>query len=144
MTFEEELRRYYLMGELSLDQCKRLWDIYERHGIDHDDKFYGICDKHELFKHIRDLNNEDWEVRRNAAWALGEIGDKRAIDPLLDRFQNDEHRLVRWNAAWALGEIGDPRAVDPLIKTLQNDEDILVRAYAARALEKLGVDPDDL
>jgi HEAT repeat protein len=31
---------------------------------------------------ISALNDPDWRVRQKAAWALGEIGDSRAIAPL--------------------------------------------------------------
>jgi len=44
-------------------------------------------------------------VRRQAAWALGAIGDGRAT-PVLTTALNDEDRQVRKQAAWALGQVG--------------------------------------
>ena len=81
------------------------------------------------------LKDEDWGVRYDAAHALGEIADKRAVEPLMKAL-GDEVEYVRWAAAWALGEIGERCAVEPLIKAL-SDEDLLVRRHAAGALRKI-------
>lgn len=43
-------------------------------------------------------------VRWQAAWALGRIGDQRAVSHLIDSL-TDEARDVRWFAAWSLREI---------------------------------------
>jgi HEAT repeat protein len=45
-------------------------------------------------------------VRTQAAWALGAIGDARAV-PGLTRALKDADAGVRKQAAWALGAIGD-------------------------------------
>jgi HEAT repeat protein len=60
----------------------------------------------------------DWEVREAASDALGELGDPRAVDSLLDAL-SDEYWPVRKAAASSLGEIGDPGAVEPLIAALR-------------------------
>jgi HEAT repeat protein len=63
-------------------------------------------------------NGED--ARGAIAWALGEIGDQRAVEPLIEAlFYGDGEYCVdfgRVAAAEALGEIGDARAVEPLIE----------------------------
>jgi len=64
---------------------------------------------------ILDLKYGSDDVRKDAVVALGESGDPRAVDPLIDAL-NDW--VVREVAARALGKIGDPKAVDPLIETL--------------------------
>lgn len=69
---------------------------------------------------ILDLKFGTPGVRSEAAHALGEIGDARAVDPLIDALQ-DEDRRVRERAARALGKIGDARAVGPLIEALKNE-----------------------
>ena len=70
------------------------------------------------------------------SWALGVIGDARAVLPLTEAL-SDEDAEVRRKTAWALGEIGDGRAVDPLTAALKDpDED--VRRVAFLVLEKLG------
>lgn len=82
------------------------------------------------------LENKDPQVQYEAAEALGNIGDERAVGPLIAalQFPDDD---VRWKAAIALGEIGNPDAVAPLIALL-SDEDRFVRSRAAHALSMIG------
>ena len=63
---------------------------------------------------IKALKHEDYGIRMEAGWALGKIGDARAVEPLIQAL-NDENETVRAVAAGALGEIKDARAVEPLI-----------------------------
>jgi len=84
---------------------------------------------------IKALRDENWDVRRKAAWALGNIKDHTAIDPLIHALQ-DEYSDVREEAAWALGNIKALRAVEPLIHAL-TDEYPDVRWQAARSLAVL-------
>ena len=58
---------------------------------------------------------KDWHIRSAAATALGQIGDIRAVEPLIAVLQQDEATIARESAAAALGQIGDARAVEPLI-----------------------------
>jgi len=94
---------------------------------------------------IRDLDSEDVHVREEAAQALGEAKDPRAIKPLIDALKKDEYWDVREAAADALGEIGDPSALKPLMKALEKDENGNVQGAAAEALGGIGdaiaVDP---
>lgn len=66
---------------------------------------------------IRALKNEeDRDVRRSAAKALGRIGGARAVEPLIEAL-----RVKGWvqeAAVDALGNIGDARAAEPLIAYL--------------------------
>jgi HEAT repeat protein len=87
---------------------------------------------------IGDLHDGDWQVRAEAAMALGETGDERAVVPLIEALRDDV-REVRLNAAWALGEIGDERATEPLVAAL-NDQVREVRCVVAIALGKIGDD----
>ncbi len=86
--------------------------------------------------------------REGACWALGRIGDPRAVEPLVAVLQ-DTAAGVREAAAKGLGEIGDARAVEPLVGALEDDsfffrygvgEDIdkRVRYHAAEALGRMG------
>jgi HEAT repeat protein len=71
------------------------------------------------------------EMRRgtpNAAHALGEIGDRRAVDPLIEALKN---RALQAEAIRALAKMGDKRAVDALIEVGRDSD-------ALRALGKLG------
>ena len=113
------------------------------------------------------LKNRDPKIQYDAAEALGDLGDSRAVEPLVTALKNDEFSGVRWKAAealsklgspavpaligalrhedddvrWkaaiALGEIGDPQAVEPLILLLC-DEDRFVKSHAALALGSIG------
>lgn len=75
------------------------------------------------------------ESREEAAEALGEIRDPRAVDPLIAAL-NDRNPEVREEAAEALGKIGDPRAVEPLTGLL-GDPRREVREKAEKALGRL-------
>lgn len=54
---------------------------------------------------------------KDAAWILGEIGDKRSINPLINSLDNDP--FVAIEVAVALGKIGDKWAVEPLCNRLR-------------------------
>ncbi len=80
------------------------------------------------------LNKSDWDIRKEAAIALGKINDPRAIDPLITAFK-DNNSIIREAATDALGEINDPRTIEPLLSALR-DEANNVRRRAILALEK--------
>jgi hypothetical protein len=79
------------------------------------------------------------DLRKQAATALGQLRDPRAIEPLR-KLLNDDERSVREAAAQALGELGDPQAVEPLIRVLQKDrsDKIVLFHDRRRAAESLG------
>lgn len=79
-------------------------------------------------------------VRMGAAEALGEIGDTRAVDPLIARLKHNDWGM-RLSAAKALGKIGNALAVIPLVATLE-DANKNVRRTVVEALDKLGWKPD--
>ena len=81
------------------------------------------------------MKDEARWVRWNAAEALGQIGDARAVVPLIDALK-DGNPEVRCSAATALGNLGDERTVIPLISVLM-DNDFVVRERAAEALGKI-------
>jgi hypothetical protein len=71
-----------------------------------------------------------------AAQALGQLGDARAVEPLLQAL-GDTDWNVRSAAAQALGQLGDARAVEPLAQVLgdaRNDPFGVARQWAAQAL----------
>lgn len=72
-----------------------------------------------IFEHlVRALRNpRSSTVRRNAALILGEMGNRKAVEPLI-RALEDRAASVSCNAAIALGMIGDKRAVSPLLRRL--------------------------
>ncbi|GAB4475649.1 MAG: hypothetical protein Kow00124_16890 [Anaerolineae bacterium] len=86
---------------------------------------------------VRLLTHRDREVRIRAAEMLGRLGDRRAVDPLLNALAHDKDWCVRCRAALALGTLADRRAVDGLIHALK-DCSWCVRRDAARALGMIG------
>jgi twitching motility protein PilT len=64
------------------------------------------------------LDDPDWWLRITACDALGELGDERALPPLIKALQDDE---ARWAAIDALARIGSTRALGPLSKLLRDD-----------------------
>jgi len=71
-------------------------------------------------EHDQDGDREDY-VGAAAAYALGTIGDPRAVEPLMC-VARDEGRdwLIRGQAVWALGEVGDERAFDVVLASLDD------------------------
>ena len=65
--------------------------------------------------------NENYKVRLACADALGRIGDKYAVAPLINVVKDEEEKSVylKESAAFALGLIGDLSAVDPLISIME-------------------------
>ncbi|MEQ9236039.1 HEAT repeat domain-containing protein [Coleofasciculus sp. E2-BRE-01] len=82
------------------------------------------------------LNHSDSYLRREAAEALGKIGNTQAVEGLIAAL-HDSDSYVRWEAAVALAKIGNPQAVDSLIATLHNSNRDM-RWNAAEALGKIG------
>ena len=84
------------------------------------------------------LQDSRKEVRQAASRALGEIGDVRAVEPLIALLcDEDEDEKLRKSATAALGKIGDARAVEPLIAVLK-DRTYRVHDEAEYALGQIG------
>ena len=85
------------------------------------------------------LTFPEWHARREAAWVLGTLGDRRATRRLIAAL-DDESPQVRASAAWALGHLDAPIALEPLATAIQ-DSDEVVRAAAVEALGDFAVGP---
>ncbi|WP_428011751.1 HEAT repeat domain-containing protein [Baaleninema sp.] len=86
-----------------------------------------------------------YPLRRNAAKALGKLGDSRAVPPLIESLSCSDY-YVRESAAQALEELRDAQAVPALVKLLEGGVEAavfvpgkphLVQPYDA-VLEALG------
>jgi hypothetical protein len=77
--------------------------------------------------------------RRNSADDLGDIGDPKSIEPLIEALGDRDSALLG-AAARALGKIGDDRAVEPLTETLKREGVMgaFARQEAAKALGLIG------
>lgn len=86
--------------------------------------------------------NENYKVRLACADALGRIGDKYAVAPLIDVVQDEEEKsvYVKESAAFALGLLGDTRAVDPLVSIIEAKQGIIDKFsfLKERIIEALG------
>ena len=57
----------------------------------------------------------DWEIREEAARALGYIADPRTLKPLIAALK-DENWRVRFTTAWALGSISNRSRISSIIE----------------------------
>jgi HEAT repeat protein len=91
----------------------------------------------ELFIAIMQDEDSDSNVRQTAAWALGELDDHRAIEPLIAALQ-DRDSNIRLRASEALGLLGNSCAVEPLNALLRKETEGNVRQVITQALGNLG------
>ncbi|KYK35516.1 MAG: hypothetical protein AYK19_10705 [Theionarchaea archaeon DG-70-1] len=67
---------------------------------------------------IRVLNGKNKHIRKGVGWALGNIGDTRAVEPLIIVLR-DKDISVQWQIVWALEKIEGP-IMKPFIQTKKN------------------------
>lgn len=90
--------------------------------------------------------NEHYKVRLACADALGRIGDKYAVQPLINVVEDEEEKSVylKESAAFALGLLGDTSAIEPLIAILDSKHGFLgkfsfLKEKVVEALGKLNI-----
>lgn len=92
------------------------------------------------------LNNKDenYKIKLSAAEALGRIGDRYAVLPLMNVVEDETESsvYVKESAVSALGMIGDEKAVDSLVSILESKKGLLdkftfLKERALEALNKL-------
>ena len=86
---------------------------------------------------LRALDDPDDEVRAKSATALGRLGDRSAVTPLLDHLLADPAPFVRARIANALGQFRDADVTDRLVHAL-GDPAWWVRVRSVQALEQIG------
>lgn len=86
----------------------------------------------ERFRHSAVKRAKRQGLRRNAAVALGNLQDARAV-PALTRALEDDDPVIRGHAAWALGRIAGAAARDALRRRAQAEPDpqVLAELHAA-------------
>ena len=89
----------------------------------------------ERFRHSAVKRAKRNGLRRNAAVALGNLRDRRAV-PALCRALEDADAFIRGHAAWALGQIGGAEAQGALRRHAQveTDPEVLAEVSAAVVL----------
>jgi HEAT repeat protein len=86
---------------------------------------------------VKVIQNGEYKLRDVAAEILGECGDERCIDPLINMLREGRFGYIRGAAARALGRLQANKAVPALMETL-NDSIYHTRCGAARALGQIG------
>jgi len=120
---------------------------------------------------INALNDTGYYASRQAAKALGDIGDPRAVTPLINLLKGSDyykrnthyiaHALIQIGkpavgpliesfneitrfAIEILGQIGDQRGIEPLVNVLKNKKySWYWRSASAEALDKIGWQPQN-
>jgi len=77
-------------------------------------------------------------IQRNAAVALGNIGDPVAVSVLAQKLNSSRSKIVKMHAAWALGKIGEEDAKRALKQALKGDQNPEVRKEIESALKQIG------
>jgi beta-lactamase regulating signal transducer with metallopeptidase domain len=87
---------------------------------------------------VRALEDSVASVREDAAYALGQLQDASAVDPMVARLGRDPAPKVREMIAWALGQIESRTATTALATSAQRDSSGDVRTMAVWALARIG------
>lgn len=94
------------------------------------------------------MNNkhEHYKVRLACADALGRIGDRYAVQPLISLVEDEEEKSVylKESATFALGLLGDTSAIDPLVSILESKQGLwgkfsFLKEKIVEALGKLNI-----
>ena len=94
------------------------------------------------------LNNkkENYKIRLACADSLGRIGDKLAVESLIDVVKDDDEKsiYVKESATFALGLLGDTSAIDPLVSIMEAKQGIwdkfsFLKEKIIEALGKLNI-----
>lgn len=83
---------------------------------------------------------KDWYVRKNAACALGEMGETQAVAPLSAALR-DSQSLVIEAAAQALVKLNNKAAIHPLLECLAAHDEYGIEQEVVKALDALGWTP---
>jgi len=90
------------------------------------------------------LDSPDKDIRIRVSSILSQIGDRRAIEPLISSLKNDSEKDVRANAATALGNMRargkNNQAVEALANALESDEKTMLNATSALGTIKVNND----
>lgn len=120
---EEKYTQARILATKAITNCKDTKAVFPL--------LYCLNDKH-----------EDYKLRLACAEALGKIGDKYAVSPLIEVVSDEEEKSVylRESAAFALGMIGDSQAVDPLVSILEAKKGFIDKFtyLKERVIEALG------
>ena len=92
---------------------------------------YGIASEKPFEDLISDLASPSVRIRTDAAWALGELGDKRAVEHLVKALCDPDDSM-RYYVVKALKNLKDEGAVPDLEKAL----DLEVKPWVVQAIKE--------
>lgn len=132
----EESRSIPLLIQLLKDECP-LVRVSAAYALGRNTNF-------EAVKSLIELLKDDWNgyVRKGIIWALGNSGDRRALQPLINALKTDISAVRLW-AASGLAQIAKIEyedvitALPPLIEGLRRDATAAVRSNCAWSIGQL-------
>jgi uncharacterized membrane protein YhaH (DUF805 family) len=78
------------------------------------------------------LNGPEPALSTVAAWALGRMGDARALDPLREAAHTSRYRSVQAHSIRSLGVLGDQQSVPSFLESVARETDVGMQlAYSA-------------
>jgi HEAT repeat protein len=92
---------------------------------------------------IAELENDNSEIRFEAARACGELEASEAVPRLVEMIEEDPDLQVQEMAIWALGRIGGPLAREALEEYLESEVESIALA-AEEALDEINLFSDSL
>jgi len=94
-----------------------------------------IRESQEIIRNIVESSEYKPDLLKQAAIALGLLGDKETVPVLIDMLKSSKSLATQASLASALGFIGDRRSVDPLVEMLEDTSlTETARGFAAVAL----------
>lgn len=87
----------------------------------------------DVLHEIANLRDPTWNIRRAAVMNLGQMGDRRAVPPLLAALNDMDPQLQNFTVR-ALARLKDPRAIEPLIVIANKNANKQVADVATEAL----------
>ena len=76
-------------------------------------------------------------LKSELIFVLGNIGDDKAIDSLINILRNDTDKFVRHHAARALGKIGNQRAIPALTEIANREKNTRLYYLSLNAIENI-------
>ena len=139
LTYEQKTPQEYLKDVRNGSElCCRWQSAYELSNIiaSQKEKLRSTDFVNDLVKVYQTSRSEDARVRRYLALTMGQLGDPRAVQALIEGLNDTEIDNQIYNL-WALGSIGDGAAVPDIARKLQAQDPALRRtaAYVLGALK---------
>ena len=102
-----------------------------------------------VFLYCLNNKNENYKIRLACADALGRIGDKFAVAPLINVVKDEDEKsiYVKESATFALGMLGDTSAIEPLVSIMEAKQGLwdkfsFLKEKIVEALGKLNINND--